>query len=121
MSDYATKIVTNGHERHFLYRDEVPASILESQFDWLDEDTFDGFIFYRKTWYHLGDFMRFQGTAWIASPQAGSKSTEVNSDQWDGYHGDSFFSGVLVKISDDCETYKIGTYFQVSTAMEAAA
>ena len=30
---------------------------------------------------------------------------------WDGYISDSFFSGVLIKISDDNEEYQIGTYY----------
>jgi hypothetical protein len=30
---------------------------------------------------------------------------------WDGYQSDSYFSGVVIKISPDGEQYKIGTYF----------
>lgn len=87
------KIRTNRQWRHFLYREEVPADVLASQFDWLDADTCDGFIRYRGWYYHLSQFER----------------REV--DGWHGVAPDSYFSGVLIRLSDDGETYQIGTYF----------
>ena len=91
------KIYTNHHERQFAYSNEVPEDVLDSQFDYQDrEDGFDGFFKYRGYWYHLDGFMRcpngmFEG-------------------KWNGYTSDSFFSGVLIAISDDGETYKVATY-----------
>jgi len=93
-----TKIITNNHERSFLYRSEVPTDILESQFDYLDADTFVGFIHYRGHWYHTSCFMRF------------GYPGSVPFQGWHGYSSDSFYSGVLIKISDDGETYQIATY-----------
>ena len=92
------RITTNGHWRDFIYRMDVPASVLADQFDWTDEaheehgDYSDGFISYRGCWYHLGDFM------------AGG------IEGWHGAHGDSYFSGVVIRLSDDGEQYQIGTY-----------
>ena len=97
------KIVTDHKWKQFRYRDEVPKGILKSQFGWTDEgheangDYSDGFICYKGYWYHLADFMR---------------STTVEG--WHGYHGDSYFSGVLIRVSDDGETYQIATYYEVS-------
>jgi|TARA_R110002020_G_scaffold144633_3_gene317688 hypothetical protein len=108
------KIITNNHDRPFLYRHEVPQVILNGDLDWTDENDNDGYFCYRGIWYHTGQFMRFCGTAWIESPDPTVSSTEVQSDKWDGYHGDSFFSGILIKLSDDCETYRIATYYQTS-------
>lgn len=90
------KIKTNKHWRSFKSRHEVPAKILKSEFDWLNPDDYgwdDGFIHYRGWWYHLSQFER--------SP----------SKEWDGAHPDSCFSGILIKLSDDGESYRIGTYF----------
>ena len=93
------QIITNHHERPFIYGYEVPESIMNDQFDWMDEeDTGDGFIHYRGYWYHTSDFMRIDH----------HPDSEFSS--WHGYHSDSFFSGVLIKLSDDCETYQIATY-----------
>ena len=92
------RIITNCHWRQFKYRDEVPAAILADQFDWTNEDYekhgdySDGFILYRNVWYHLADFMN------------------GGPDGWHGSHGDSFFSGVVIRLSGDGETYQIGTY-----------
>ena len=104
MSKKLVQIRTNYHERQFVYRYDVPAKILSSQFDYLDEDTFDGFFKYRNHWYHLTDFMGL--------PAGISEIWDTDSPlrDWDGYASDSFFSGVLIKVSEDCETYQVATY-----------
>jgi hypothetical protein len=115
VSNYKTKIVTNHHDRQFVYRYDVPDSVLANELDWTtEEEHFDGYFCYRGVWYHRSDFMSFQGVAFIESPAPGSDSTEVHSNQWNGYHGDSYFSGVLIKLSEDCETYRIATYYALS-------
>lgn len=100
----AIEIVTNHHDRYFKFRYEVPDSVLQNQFDWLDEDNIDCFILYRGIWYHLSEFTGL-------SPD----SIERGSRGWECVCGDSYFSGVLVRVSDDGETYRIGTYYQVSS------
>lgn len=94
MSDL--KVYTNYHRRLLQYRCDVPEDVLASDFDWLDDDTFDGFFEYRDCWYHICDFMRISDNA----PFPG---------EWDGYSSDSFFSGILIKLLDDGE-YIVGTY-----------
>jgi hypothetical protein len=90
------EVLTNNHERQFKYGYEVPGSVL-ADFDHLNEDEqADGWIHYRNTWYHISDFMRCPNS--------------LNMREWHGYSSDSFFSGVVIKLSDDCETYRIGTY-----------
>jgi hypothetical protein len=100
--------VTTDHKyKDFKYRDEVPPAILESQFDWTNEDYLehgsysDGFICYRGFWYHVGDFM-------VDTPP----SLDV---EWQGFAADSFFSGVAIAISDDGEQYKIATVIATSS------
>ena len=88
------KITTNHVWREFKCRHEVPKKILDTQFDWTKEDEdVDGFFHYKGTWYHLSLFMRH-------APEG-----------WDGIHHDSFFSGVLIKLSADGERFKVATYF----------
>lgn len=86
------KIKTDHKFKPLRYRYEVPARVLASYFDWTDAD--DGFFCYRGTWYHISQFER------APEPLA----------PWDGYHGDSYFSGVVIKLSRDGEDYMVGTY-----------
>lgn len=92
-------IATNHHWRDFLYREEVPEKILEDDFDWTNEDHeesddySDGFIKYQGHHYHLGEFMRCHG--------------ELLELGWEGVANETFFSGVLIKVSEDGEQYQI--------------
>ena len=93
-------ITTNNHVRNYKYNYEVPSSILDD-YDWLkEEDKSDGWIHYRNTWYHISDFLRFEGND---GPFKG----------WHGHHGHGFFSGVLIKLGEDeSEEYIIGSFQQ---------
>lgn len=95
----AVTIKTNNQWRDLTYRYDVPVKILETQFDYLTatDDGADGFFCYRDYWYHVSDFMTVSND----SPLKG----------WDGYAGDSFFSGVVIKLDKDCERIKVGTYY----------
>jgi hypothetical protein len=84
--------ITDRKWKPFKYRYEVPDRVLQSQFDHLNEDEMDGFLRYRRRWYHLTDFMH------------------SNIEGWHGQHTDSFYSAVLIEISRDGEEYRIGTY-----------
>ena len=93
-------IQTNNHNRFFAYRHDVPEEILQEQFDYQDEDTHDGFFKFKGHWYHIDQFMRIDPSA------------PGGFQKWHGYHADSFYSGVLIQVSDDGETYKVATYIQ---------
>jgi hypothetical protein len=89
-------IRTNHQWRDLVYRSDVPAKVLKDQFDHLSEDDggLDGFFCYRRHWYHVSDFMRADGVA----------------KGWHGYAADSYFSGVLIKLSRDGERVMLATY-----------
>lgn len=95
-------IKTDSKYKPFVYRSEVPAKILAGQFNHLSEDdASDGFFCYRGAWYHLSAFMR---------SDSADAFTEGGKGAWDGYAADSYFSGVLIRVSRDGETYCVGTY-----------
>jgi hypothetical protein len=99
-----------------IYCNNIPRLIIDAyqltakeraEFDYLDwqaidngEDSAD-FFRYKGSLYHLGDVM-------YINPK------ELPSDSvlkgWDGYCGDSFFSGVLVRYTKDIEQVIVGRY-----------
>lgn len=93
-------ITTNHNWRLSLYGYQLTDQE-QAEFDWLDWGK-DGdawgetFFKYKGQVYSLDEFM------WVSpgSPFEG----------WDGYHSDSFFSGVVVRLADDGDHYQIGTY-----------
>ncbi len=91
-------IKTDHKWKNFLYRYDVPNKVLNDQFSHLSEDDAnDGFICYHGHYYHLYDFMRYDGK----DPVMGA---------YDGYASDGYFSGVLLKVSRDGEQYQIASF-----------
>jgi hypothetical protein len=92
-------IRTNHAWRQFLYRDEVPAKILEHQFDYPGpEESINSFVKYHGIYYHLGQFIRI----------------DPESESFPGWHGichESWSSGVVIRMSADGETYQIASYY----------
>lgn len=97
-------IRTDRKWKDLQYRWGVPAKVLADQFDYQDASkesgVTDGYFRYLRTWYHLDEFLRLDHLA-EDSPLKG----------WDGYAGDSYFSGVLIKLSSDGEQYQVGRYY----------
>jgi len=88
-------ITTDNKWKPFKYGYEVPEKVLKEDFDWMDDEKTDGFINYRKCWYHISEFM--------VVPK------EKSVDGWQAISPDSVFSAVLLQVSNDGEEYKIGT------------
>jgi len=63
--------------------------------DWIEEETARVFR-YRGNVYSLDEFMAIPNGAFPT--------------KWHGYHSDSFFSGILIEVSEDGEQYRVGTY-----------
>lgn len=103
LSGASPRVTTDHKWKAFRYRSEVPARVLKRQFDWTQADHekhgdyLDGFVKYKGTWYHVADFESVPRDA-------------VSLQGWDGYHAHGFSSGVVIKLSSDGESYKIGTY-----------
>ncbi len=94
-------IVTDNKWKDFLYGSDLPKKALED-FDWMDPKDYgvdrledvDGFMKRKNNYYHTSEFMH------------------GGMPGWDGSHGESFFSGILMKYSPDGEQYKIAYYHQ---------
>jgi len=94
------EIKTNNHARYFLYGYEVPKKVMKEQFSHLaDDEKADGFFKYRGQYYHTSDFLRI------------SEGAPADMQKWHGVVNDSMFSGVLIRISEDCEQYQVATFY----------
>lgn len=91
-------ITTNHHWRPFIYGMDVPKAILNEQFDWMEDPHCDGFIHYKGWWSHVSNFLRI-GTM---------PSSPFYS--WDGVESDSLFTGTLIRLSENSESYQIAHY-----------
>jgi len=90
------EIITNNHARPILDWFELTPQERES-FDWMDkpEESGKSFFRYRGSVYALADFMR----------------APSDLSPWDGYAGDSCFSGTLVRLAPDGDSVTCGRYF----------
>lgn len=88
-------IRSNYNWRNFVYRADVPQQVLD-EFDYQDEDVFDGYFRYQGYWYHLDQFME--------APEG------MFPGDWNGYLNDSMSTGVVIRVSDDGEQYQVGTF-----------
>ena len=106
------EVTTNNHARQFVTGHEVPMNVLKWQFDYLtaDEQSFGSFLRYKGHWYHVSDFTRFD-RFFMAGIECATRGTEESPfDGWHGRVSNSAWSGVIIRISEDGETYQIGTY-----------
>lgn len=92
------KIRTNNQPRNILHGYDLPEN-LRKEFDYLSDEDFgcNDFFKYKGNYYDLGKFMR--------CPEG------LKNLGWYGYLSDSFFSGVLIKYTDDYESVIVGTYY----------
>ena len=92
------KITTNNQPRDLLtlwdFSDKEQAQI-RSDFDWLDDIESDsGFFRYKGLIYHISEYLKDACTP----------------PGWDAAQADSWSSGTLVRLSEDCETVTVGRW-----------
>ena len=99
------KVITNNHQRPVLDAYELTPAERE-EFDYLDWDAIErgeasgSFIRYQGQTYDLGEFQTTSGMPEF-SPLT----------RWHGYMSDTFFSGVLVRYSDDFDYVTVGRFY----------
>jgi len=88
-----SQIISNFHWNNFLYGYELTPKEKED-YDWIEPEEIDGssFLRYKNNIYSLAEFL-----------------TAYHVEDWDGIFTDTFFSGVVIKLSEDGEQYQIGT------------
>ena len=98
MSDL--KIRTNNVPRKLVYGYELSAKERED-FDYIDTEDFDShyFVRYKGSLYDVNEFCTTHGMP---------KDSPLT--EWDGYHGDSYFSGILIRFTED-DRVVMGQYF----------
>jgi hypothetical protein len=97
------KVITNNKPRRIVYGFEL-SETERKEFDCLSEEELRDrtFVKYKRQVYDLGDVMAFRHGVDFLPP-------EFNG--WQGYVGDSYFSGVVFRYPDnDCETVIVGRY-----------
>jgi hypothetical protein len=95
------EITTNNIPRDVVYGwelDDAQTEELRKEFSYIKwEDWHDAEFFqYKGEWYDLGEFMRTTGMESLRD--------------WDGYHSDTYFSGIVVKYAEDNERIVVGRY-----------
>ena len=92
-------IVTNNVPREIVAFYELPDTARED-FDYVTgEDQYSPrFVRYLGEWYDVNEF----SVAPVTAP----------FNKWHGVQSDSFFSGVLIRYSEDFETVVVGRYFE---------
>lgn len=91
------KITGDNKWHDFKYGYELPKKC-RKEFNWMTDEEYDtsNFVKYRNRIYSLDEFM--------LPPK------DLKEIGWDGIYSDSYFSGVLIKVSSDGEQYKVGSY-----------
>ena len=95
----ALEIRTNHHWKDLVSFYDLPTKA-QKDFDYIEEEErWSTRLFsYRGSWYDVNEFMR----VWDQFPN--------EFKAWHGYQSDSFFSGVLVRYSEDFEQVQVATY-----------
>lgn len=97
----ATTIITNNVPRDLISAFELSTkqySKLRKEFDYMDDLDFDSSMFftYKGQVYCLDQFLRLD---------------HYMPGNWQGILNDTYFSGIVVKIVESCQSIIVGTYY----------
>lgn len=92
------EIRTNNTPRPVLYWHELTEAQQKEMSD-RNESKEDAFFIYKKQPYALSQFMRID------------KNAPEDMQDWHGYASDTFFSGILIRLSEDGEAVTVAQYF----------
>ena len=97
MSENKTKIVTDHKWKNFLYGYELTEKE-KKEFDYMSEQEIE-----------YGNFFRYCGQVYSLFEFLVTMPEELKASGWHGFASDSYFSGIAVKVSNDCEQYMVAT------------
>lgn len=97
----AVTIKSDKKWRNLIYGYELPKK-WRKEFDYLTDEEFEtrNFAKYRGWYYDINEFSAINDRMGYAEFKG-----------WDGIVSDSYFSGVVIKLSSDGEQYKIGRFY----------
>lgn len=105
--DRAVNIITNGHERPVIEAHELTQKE-RKEFDYMDWDALDAgeeretFFRYKGELYDIGEFMYIDPSMY---------PSHWGLEGWHGIKNESFFSGMLLKYSEDTEYVIVARYY----------
>jgi hypothetical protein len=89
------KVITNNAPRNLVYGYELTAKE-RAEFDYIKSDEID-----------THDFFRYRGN--VYDPHEFMCAPD-DMKPWQGYQGDSYFSGIVIRYTEDNESIIVGTY-----------
>ncbi len=95
------KITTNNQYRPILHWNDLNETEQKEYKDAYDDVEESSFFRYRDWCYDLNDFLR-------VNDSLNGKGKEHDLYGWDGYHNESFFSSVVIKLSESGEAIRVG-------------
>jgi len=97
----AYKVIEKENSKLSIYGNGQYREIDYKKPEWIDEEEeVEACFDYKGNTYFLSEFMRVDGFS----------SKIEDFEGFDGYRGDSFFSGLLIKLSDCGDCVKVYTY-----------
>ena len=94
------EIITNNQSRPLIYGYEL-SDKEKREFDYIDDIDSAQFFRYKGWVYDLNEFQRVSDTMENCHGFNG----------WHGFQSDSFFSGIVVKYTDDYESVIVGMFY----------
>mgnify|MGYP003439476254 CR=1 FL=1 len=96
------KITTNNAPRPLVSGCDVPAKIMDSEFDYVDDDDkySERFFCYRGSWYDLHEFVRIRPRADAVGFEHGVDADSPLAS-WHAIQTDSYFSAIVIRLADD--------------------
>lgn len=88
------KIKTNNQVRELIFWEDLTETE-RAEFDWIDPKIAGAF-----------EFFHYKGNVYVISDFT---TAPKEMKGWDGYRGDSYFSGIVVRLEEDGVV--VGTYF----------
>jgi len=94
-------IKTNNRPVNLVYWHQLPEKVKQDEFDWVTPDIQEDMSFFpfKGQWYCLDEFMRID------------RKNSEHFSKWDGYSGDSYFSGKLVRMANDGDSVVVASYY----------
>jgi hypothetical protein len=108
------KIITNNVRRQLRCLDELPEK-WQREFDYVTDKNYPRFVLYGNDWYDACDTQAIKVSGEYPSPMGWAMYVEPTNilAKWHAIRGDSFFSGMLYRFSEEngYDLVVVGRYY----------